>query len=317
MRFRPIIFVLLALLLSGVISTAALAASSAKQRVLVMRVEGNQLSDKDKGDLFQVIQEKLAKYPTKELVQPAETAIDELMMEYECFDVDAECLSKLGKQQKADVIFYVQVDGNAKGVSLIVRAIRVKDGRALYDKSIQLRSQTALSGRLDTVLNRVFGAPPRPKATKGRLVIQSKTRAARIFVDGKYAGSGKIRLKKPEGEYNVRVAKDGYLEELMTVEVTAGATTKKVVTLKAVPKPVAVVAPVAPPPTPADSSPAAWYQDWRFWSGVSAVVIGTVATIAVINAQDETTEEAGRVFITINGAEAWRDPAIRALGGAE
>ena len=64
--------------------------------------------------------------------------------------------------------------------------------------SIQLRSETALAGRLDKVLSRVFGAPPRPKSTKGRMVIQSKTKAARIFVNGKYAGSGKIRLSRKE-----------------------------------------------------------------------------------------------------------------------
>lgn len=316
MRRRPLFLMLFVFLLSSLFPSVALAADDAKQRVLVMRVEGNKLSDKDKADLFTVIQNKLSKYPDKTLVKPVETAIDELMMEFECFDVDADCLAKLGKQQKADVIFYVQVDGNDKGVVFIVRAIRVADGRALYNKSIQLRSETALAGRLDKVLSRVFGAPPRPKSTKGRMVIQSKTKAARIFVNGKYAGSGKIRLKKKEGEYSVRVAKDGYLEEVFSIEVTAGATTKKVVKLKAIPKPVAVIAPVAPPPSPADSGPTVWYKDWPFWTGVSAVVIGTVAAIAVANASEEADQEAGRVFVTINGSEAWRDPAIRALGGA-
>ena len=317
MRRRPLFLMLFVFLLSSLLPSVALAAGDAKQRVLVMRVEGNKLSDKDKADLFTVIQNKLSKYPDKTLVKPVETAIDELMMEFECFDVDADCLAKLGKQQKADVIFYVQVDGNDKGVVFIVRAIRVADGRALYNKSIQLRSETALAGRLDKVLSRVFGAPPRPKSTKGRMVIQSKTKAARIFVNGKYAGSGKIRLKKKEGEYSVRVAKDGYLEEVFSIEVTAGATTKKVVKLKAIPKPVAVIAPVAPPPSPADSGPTVWYKDWPFWTGVSAVVIGTVAAIAVANAGEEADQEAGRVFVTINGSEAWRDPAIRALGGAQ
>lgn len=317
MRRSPFIFLVLVLLLGTAFSGVALAAKDAKERVLVMRLEGTALSDKDKADLFAVIQGKLSKYPDKDLVKPAETAIDELMMEFECFDVDADCLAKLGKQQSADVIFYVQVDTNDQGIAFIVRAIRVADSKALYDKSTQLRSQTALAGRLDKVLSRVFGAPPRPKTTKGRLVIQSKTKAARIFVDGKYAGSGEIRLKKPEGEYSVRVAKDGYLEQLLSVEVTAGATTKKVVKLKAMPKPVATVAPVALPPDPGSVGPTAWYQDWRFWTGVSAVVIGSVAVAAALNAEDDIQEEAGRVFVTINGSEAWRDPAIRALGGAQ
>jgi hypothetical protein len=50
---------------------------------------------------------------------------------------------------------------------------------------------------------------------------------------------------------------------------------------------------------------------------VSAVVIGTAAVIAANNAEDDTQEEAGRVFVTVNGSEAWRDPAIQALGGAQ
>lgn len=317
MHRSTFMFLVFVLLMSTAFTSVALAATDTKQRVLVMRLEGTKLSEKDKADLFAVIQGKLSKYPDKTLVKPVETAIDELMMEFECFDVDAECLAKLGKQQNADVIFYVQVDGNAGGLSFVVRAIRVSDSRALYNKSIKLRSQTALAGRLDKVLSRVFGEPPRPKITKGRLVIQSKTKAARIFVNGKYAGSGKIRLKKREGEYNVRVAKDGYLEQLLTVEVTAGATTTKVVTLASVPKPVAVVAPVAPPLDSGSVGPTAWYQDWRFWTGVSAVVIGTAAVTAAINAEDDTQEEAGRVFVTVNGSEAWRDPAIQALGGAQ
>ena len=133
MRRSTFIFLVFVLLLITAFSSAALAAKDAKQRVLVMRLEGTAVSDKDKADLFAVIQGKLSKYPNKELVKPVETAIDELMMEFECFDVDADCLSKLGKQQNADVIFYVQVDGNAKGLSFIVRAFRVAVSRALYN----------------------------------------------------------------------------------------------------------------------------------------------------------------------------------------
>jgi len=69
---------------------------------------------------------------------------------------------------KADVIVYVQVDGNERGYALIARSVRVKDGKVLHDKSEQLRARAELPGRLDTVLSRIFGAPPRPKATKGR-----------------------------------------------------------------------------------------------------------------------------------------------------
>ena len=104
MRRRPLFLMLFVFLLSSLFPSVALAAGDAKQRVLVMRVEGNKLSDKDKADLFTVIQNKLSKYPDKTLVKPVETAIDELMMEFECFDVDADCLAKLGKQQKATLL---------------------------------------------------------------------------------------------------------------------------------------------------------------------------------------------------------------------
>jgi len=316
---RRIILVLLTFFVAlGALSTGVQAATKkAKERVLVMRIEGSDLSDKDKSDLFAVIQGKLSKYPDKQIVQPAGTDIDELMMEYECFDIDAECLSKLGKAQKADTIVYVQVDGNDNGFALITRSVRVKDSRVLHDKSEQLRSRTDLAGRLDKVLTRVFGAPPVPKTTKGRLVIQSKVRAARIFVDGKYAGSGKIRLKKPEGSYAIRVAKDGYQEKLFTAEVTAGATTKKMVSLEPIPKKVASVAPVAPPPDPGSLGPAAWYQTWWFWTAVSVVAIGTTVAVAAAAAEDDGIVKPGRVFVTIDGAEAWRDPAVRAAGGAQ
>jgi hypothetical protein len=316
---RRIILVLLTFaIVLGVLSSVGLAApEQAKERVLVMRIEGADLSKKDKSDLFAVIQAKLSKYPDKAIVQPAGTDIDDLMMEYECFDIDAECLSKLGKAQKADTIVYVQVDGNDNGFALITRAVRVRDSRVLHDKSEQLRSRADLAGRLDKVLSRVFGAPPVPKTTKGRLVIQSKVRAARIFVDGKYAGSGKIRLKKPEGSYAIRVAKDGYQDKLFTAEVTAGATTKKMVSLDPIAKEVASIAPVAPPPDPGSLEPDEWYQTWWFWTAVSVVAIGTTAAVAAAAAADDGNVQGGRVFVTINGADAWRDPAVRAAGGAQ
>lgn len=202
-----------------------------KQRVVV-QIEGTALSKKDKADLFTVIHHSLSKYPAKELAKPVKTTIDELMMTFECSDVDAKCLAKLGKQQNADIIFYVQVDGWTQGVTFIVRAIRVSDSLPLYNKSEILRSPTALAGRLDRALTLVFGTPSRPKITEGRLVIESTIPGARIYVNGKYAGSGRIRLKWREGNHEVRVAKDGYLEEFFLVDVTAGVTTRHVVTLK-------------------------------------------------------------------------------------
>jgi len=316
MRSQTVVFLAFTLFL-GAISTPALAAEpGAKERVLVMRVEGTDLSDKDKSDLFEVIQLKLSKYPSKEIVQPSAAAIDDQMMEFECFDIDAECLAKLGKAQSADVIVFVQVDGNDKGFALIARAIRVEGGRVLHDKSVQLRSKADLSARLDSVLSRVFGPPPKPKVTKGRLVIKSKTPAARIFVNGKYSGSGRIRLKKEEGTYDIRVAKDGFFEELITIEVTAGATTEKVVTLKPMPKPVASVAPIAPPPEEKASAPTPWYKTWWFFTAVSVVSIGTTAAIIATSDADDPAPEPGRVFVTIDGGEAWLDPAIATAGGA-
>ena len=82
-------------------STPALARAPT-YRVLGMRVEGVDLSAKDRDDLFQVVQTKLRLYPTLTLLKPPEEELTAIMLDLECFEIDVECLTKLGKEVRLD-----------------------------------------------------------------------------------------------------------------------------------------------------------------------------------------------------------------------
>ena len=284
-----------------------LAAQAKPKKVLVMRVEGSDLSKKDRDDLFQVVAKRLKLYPTLELVRPAEGDITDQMMELECIDLDQDCLAKLGTQQGAHTVFFAQVDVVEGKSVLLVRVIRVRGPKTIRDQRTPVASRADLAGILEREVKASFGAPPKPKPKRGRLVVEATAKRSKIYVNGKYAGSRRVRLTKKPGTYHLRVVSKGFHEELFDVTVVAGKTTTRSVKLRPLPtttRPGGKRA--AKAPTDDDSM----FKSWYFWTGVGTLVLGGVVAAAVALAGDDAPTPQGAVILSTEPSQAWKDHAI-------
>jgi hypothetical protein len=293
-------------------------AEAPKQKVLGLRIEGLELAAKDREDLFKVVQQRLKAYPSIELVRPPDEELTDLMIDLGCFDIDVDCLTKVGRKRLSDRVFYAQVDVIDEGFRLTVRLIDVTKGNAERDRQAVVKNQADLTTVLEREIVAAFGEPPPPPPKEGLLIIESEA-GAKIYIDAAFAGAGRVKLKKPAGLYAVRVEKPGYEGVLFRVDLQAGETVKKVAKLKAVapvkagPKPV-VVTPVKASEVGAVESPE-FYETWWFWTAVGAVVVSATVAGVALGTGDEAVPT-GDLQISVDPAAAWRDFAIRA-GGAQ
>ena len=286
------------------------------QKVLGLRVESFDLSDKDKEDLFKVVQQRLEKYESIELVSPPDAELTDLMIDLGCLDIDVDCLTKVGRKRMADRVFYVQVDAAEAGFVLTVRLIDVTRGNAERDRKVEAGSQAQLSTMLESEIVRAFGEPPPPPVKEGLLVIETDA-GARIYIDTQFAGSGQLSLSKPPGLYVVRISKPGFEDALFRVDLQAGQTARKVAQLK----PVAIAAPppVVPTPEPeaedeiadteADDGPA-FYETWWFWTAVGAVVV-TGTTVGLVLGIEPPSKPTGTATFSNDESTVFRDIGIR------
>ncbi|MCB9786867.1 MAG: PEGA domain-containing protein [Deltaproteobacteria bacterium] len=282
------------------------------ERVLGLRVEGSKLSDKDKDDLFRVVQSKLREYPDLILVKPPESELTDEMMELECIDIDVDCITKLGKKYGASRVFYAEVVPSGDAFTLKVRIVDSDKGVALRDREARVAAQAELAGALEREIVAVFGPPPPPKPVVGKLVVTAEA-GSKIFIDGAYAGAGEIRLEKPPGTYAVRVTREGYEDELFQLQVEAGATAERQVTMRALPPVVQGELPREVPETePAAKKP--FYKTWWFWTLTGVVVVGATAGAVAAASGGGDSPATGKIVLSVDRANAWRDAAIQARG---
>lgn len=292
-------------------------AAPTKQKVLGLRIEGLELAAKDREDLFKVVQQRLKAYPDIELVRPPDEELTDLMIDLMCMDIDVDCLTKVGRKRMADRVFYAQVDVIDAGFRLTVRLINVTKGNAERDRQATIKNQTELTAVLEREIVAAFGDPPPPPPKKGRLIVESDA-GAKIYIDGAFAGAGRIRLKKPAGLYVVRIEKPGYEDVLFRVDLEAGRTAKKVADLKPVapvkaePKPVVEEPSTSKEPGDAVAGPE-FYETWWFWTAVGAVVVSAASVGIALGIEGEAVPT-GDLQLSVDPAAAWRDFATRAGG---
>ena len=140
---------------------------------------------------------------------------------------------------------------------------------------------------------------------------------AKIFIDGVFAGSGRLKLKKPPGLYVVRGEKPGYEPALFRVDLRAGKTSKKIAELKplpvAKPEPKPKIEPIKEESSDVAAAPE-FYETWWFWTAVGAVVVSATTVGIVVGSGDAAGVSTGDLQISVDPASAWRDYATR-LGG--
>jgi hypothetical protein len=333
-RAIPGVFVALAIACVAVVVPSASAQEDAAkaepapkgpptQKVLGLRIEGFDLSAKDREDLFKVVQQRLKAYPTIELVRPPEAELTDLMIDLGCLDIDVDCLTKVGRKRMADRVFYAQVDASDPGYVLTVRLIDVTKGAAEFDRKSDVAGQADLADAIERQIVLVFGPPPPPKPKDGMLIIETDA-GAKIYIDGRVAGAGRVKLKKPPGLYVVRISKPGFEDALFRVDLKAGKKSRRIADLKPIPVPepppvsgvnLPKVKPTVPAPGAAvvdePAAEPAFYETWWFWTAVGAVVV-SATTVGVVVGTRPSLAPTGDLQLSVDPSDAWRDAAIHA-----
>jgi len=178
----------------------------------------------------------------------------------------------------------VQVDGKVVGTLPLKKPLRLRAGK--HTLKITKRGYTEY---LDVVTIR------RRKTTSedidllpfaGILIITSTAADARVFVDGKFAGTTPLEKEVLAGEHAIKVRKPGHYDYIKTVKSLAGRVMRLRVDLKMMP---VGATPYRPPPPP----PPMWYEKWYVGpAGAGAVAAVTLAVVipVIVTSQDEVDD---------------------------
>lgn len=290
----------------GVEAISASSVHAASTRVLGLHVDGEKLTPKDRADLFAVLQAKLRLYPDIELKNPPAGELTDEMIDLECVDLDAQCLSRLGKKYQADKVVHVEVAPGAKQV-MRVRFVDVASGKVSRDKEVKADRVIELAAALELEVEAVFGKAPAPVVAKpGTLIIEVDSPDATITLGTEYLGTGTATRELAPGEYTIRVSQPGFEDIIRKLVVRSGETTAQSFRL------VAIVGPMKPDkpkkPDPDDDE-----MDWVIWAIVGAVVVAGAVTVVALATSGDDDVPRGPAVLGIDGTGAWRDPAT--IGG--
>lgn len=275
--------------------------AAAATRVLGLHVDGDKLTPKDRADLFNVLQAKLRLYPDIELKNPPEGELTDEMIDLECIDLDADCLTKLAKKYQADRVIHVDVRLKRKKYVMRVRVADVTEAKLTRDRQIKSDDVAALAPVLEAEVEAVFGAPP-PPPTTGLLIIEADSPDAVIQLGQDYMGTGTASAELAPGEYTVRITQVGFEPLTEAVVVRAGETTQRRFTLTP------VRTDIEEPSADDDD------DDWVIWAIVGAVVVGGAVTAVVVATGGDSDDTArGPAILGIDASSAWRDAST--VGG--
>ncbi len=294
------------LLAAFILYVPAARAEAPPTKVIVLHVDGAKLAVMDRQELDTALEDKVKLYPSLALVSGPTGEITDEMIDLECIDLDAECLSKLGKKYQADRVIHAEVTHKPKGVALNLRVIDVPKGEAIFAKSLEAKTASALIPLLTAELEVPFGPPPKI-IKKGTLVVEASSKKAQIFLGAELVGSGRVSLELEPGDYTIRVTEAGHEDVIRKVTVDSEKTTTETVAMVAIAKP--------PVETPPKAKVEKGGSGWVLWAVVGAVVVGgTVAVIALSSGSGDDVVR-GPAVLGIDGSSAWRDPAT--FGGRQ
>ncbi len=276
-----------------------------RTKVLPLRVTSNRLDPQELDRLTGQVSEKLRKYPTLEVLPVPDTDPMDLMVDAECVDLDAECLSTIGAARGADAVLYSEVS-EAEGrfqVQIRFVDVRTKETRS-PEGGTEVRDK--VPDLLVLALEKVLGPEPLPESVLARVDVQTTPPGADVYVDRDFVGVSPVTLRLKKGRYVIRAARVGYDEKMQAVEVEPGQTVALALTLT----PLEVPVPAGPVPTKGrEEQETAFYETWWFWTAVGAVVIGA-GTTAVVLASRKTSSASGQAQFTLDPAYADRDVTL-------
>ena len=253
----------------------SVAAADGQPALLVLYAESDDLSDADKEALLKQQKELLAKYKKYTLLDTPKIDLLDEMVNFECLEMDADCLAKIAGPHKAAQVLYTGYESGNLTLKLVdvagISVIKESTG-AVKAKAVQ--DAASIKG-----LPNVFGPLPKKKVLV-LVNIDSNVKTADVFINQKLVGTTPLKVKLRQGKYTVAIRKKEFLmmEETLTVEAPGPVEWKA--TLKPIPKKVektvvVVKPPIDKPKKKDDEVSKPWYKTWWFWTitGVSVLAI--------------------------------------------
>jgi len=256
---------------------------SGRPRVLPLRVTSSQVPGAQLQALTESVLAKVRRYPVEVLSPPAEDPVD-LMVDAECTDFDADCLSRIGRGRNTDLLLYSEVGKKGDRFLVQVRLVELKNGQMKASEG-DTDSEEGLAKALERALEAVFGPEPSAQPEPVRVEVASTPAGAEVYLDQEFKGLSPVTLMVLPGPYTLRLAKVGYREVTQNLTIEARKPGNVVVPLEAVPA-VPLETPASAPRKERTSEVTPFYQTWWFWTIVGAVVVGGATTAGVLLSKD-------------------------------
>lgn len=165
----------------------------------------------------------------KALGQLALAALDECYLR-----VEPACASKsFTDNSDADLFIYVnfEVSTNAKGEQTVVGTLWLlrKQGEAqVFQKDCNRCDDEAAAAMIDGLMTRVGSF----NAKAGTLKLTSSPSGVAVLIDGKSIGKTPLEHELKEGDHELVLRRDGYLEEKRTVTIETGGIAEQAIQLR-------------------------------------------------------------------------------------
>lgn len=310
MRKRLLVSMLTMLVAAVCLYGQATEAQEGKKKLLVLSADAD-LAAAELGKVLAATRAQVAKYPDYTLLDTPELDLLDEMVEYECLDLDGECLAKIGARYAADLLIYTRY--NKKG-DLHVRLVQVSDGTVIgqYKGTSAAGELASVAG--EAAIIEVLGPVP-VKVTPVQVTINANVEGAEVSVNDSSAGTTPVSVELLPGTHTVTVRKEGFLMVEEKLRVAGTDPIQWSATLKPLPQKKVAVAP--PPEVKVTDLPKvggeekeregkAFYKTWWFWTavgvGTAAIITGTALALGGSEAQ-----ESGTIKFSVHPSAAEKD----------
>jgi len=320
--------VLLGWLLAMSLPQAAMAQADPLPTLMVLPVDGDDLPAAEKSALVSEVRGIIAKYKKYTVMETPKIDLLDEMVEFECLDMDSDCIGKIGAKQKAATVFYIRVE-KGKLFMMTVESASAKTLQKFEAPAAKGEAKGLVTGKGMVAL---LGELPQEAPKLAKVTITANVEKAEVLLNGTKAGETPLTLELKPGEYTVTVKKETYLIWEDKVKVGGDKPATVAATMKPIPKPkdpvVVVTPPVEKPKDPVvvdkkdpvketvptekpkgkdDEASTPFYATWWFWTAVGAATVTIIGvTAAAVGASDDSYD-VGPLRLSINPSAAEND----------
>ena len=275
-------------------------------KVLPLRVTGPKLSAEEIRSLTNTLVAKLKRYPTLQVMTAPEQDAMDMVVDAGCTELDAACLALIGKAAGAEKVVLVEVAEKDDRQQVNLRYVNTASREALVPEP-GMTTRNKLAETVAVSVEKVLGFEPEVPAMPVQVDITTTPAGADIYVGKGFIGQTPVSIKLKPDTYTIRVNKNGFKEELLTLPVKGTEPITKAITLVKPGEPSAV------PPPPAGSatvSKTPWYKTWWFWTAVGGAVVVAGTTAFLVTSQGGGSGGPGSAGFAVNPALAPNDVTI-------